>query len=156
MVRRARFGTAVSFAAVLCLVGGCGGAPKPPKSCSWSATPAEVTREDVAGTYTGTNVDGAAVTLALGPDGRYTATNLKLVDWYSGSWIPVDGSGDWQLHLSRSWRDRVSGDPAHGWVRLGEGSMLELAVGGTRAAPVLYDEIDHAETCEALRGPLRR
>lgn len=137
-------------------VAACGGDPKPPESCPWAASPADIVKEDLVGRYQGTNADNKPITLELSADGRYTATNLKMRDWLSGSWLDVDSTATWSLTVERMWYHRFIDDPPPATVQLTDQYKTELRVGGTRGDPVLYDVLDHGSSCDKVRSLLRQ
>lgn len=140
---------------LLGLTAGCFGDDKPPYSCAWIGTPGDVSVGRLAGTYTGKAADGTPVTLVLSADGRYTAENLVDKDWLSGTGIAVAPEGGWRLHVDEPEWDipLLEEDPPHAEI-LFEGADLD--VGGTLAAPVLYDTEQSSGTCETLPNMLRR
>jgi hypothetical protein len=153
--RDARRAAALLLAALTVLVpAGCSSSP--PQSCDWSGTPGGITSADLVGEFHGTAADGQPVSLTLAADGQYRSTNLQLRDWYSGTWLPVTAAATWTLVVDHRWYDRVSRTPPPAHIRLTDDYKTEFEVGGTRADPVLYDVLDHGDSCAQVRSLLRQ
>lgn len=150
---------AVVLLAALAALGGlagCGGSPEPPDSCPWAASPEGVLADDVAGRYQGTNADGKPITVELSADGRFTAANLKVRDWLTGTWLDVESPTTWRLDVDRKWYHRFVDDPPPATVHLSDRAETGLRVGGTRKEPVLYDILDQGASCDEVRSLLRK
>ncbi|WP_326554285.1 hypothetical protein [Micromonospora sp. NBC_01813] len=156
MVRNAlwRRAALVTLIPLLWIGTGCGVNDDPPYSCSWHGTPAGVTVEGLAGTYTGTDVEGEAISLTLSADGRYTSTNLRMVDWLTGDRMLSEDDGSWRLLFDERWDIplRDEGPPA-AKIKFGAG---ELRIGGAAEHPVLFDPDERGDSCESLPNVLRR
>ena len=152
---RRRWAAALALPPVLALVSGCGIGDTPPYNCSWYATPIEVTVDIVAGEYTGAGEDGEPATLTLTADGRYTASNVRGVDWLSGTWLRPDPEGTWELEVADQWDLPLRDEPPPAAkVRL-DSRGIELHIGGTEDELLLVDRNDPGETCDSMQTLLR-
>ncbi len=127
-----------------------------PASCDWAGTPRGVTGADLVGDYRGTAADGRPVSLTLTADGAYRSANLQIRDWYSGTWLPITATATWRLDVDHRWYDRFTRTPPPAAVHLTDEYASDFAVGGTRADPVLYDILDHGDSCAQIHSLLRQ